>query len=100
MPVGLLDDAEYPASRVRLGEGDRLLIYSDGATECPDPGGRFLEEEGLARLLRRHAGTGGTGFLDAMARGVEEFAGRRELPDDLSAVLVERVSRSGRSPAG
>ena len=33
MPVGLVDDAEYQSSTIRLGNGDRLLVFSDGLTD-------------------------------------------------------------------
>ena len=46
-PVGLVDGIIYEQFKVSLSPGDRLLILSDGVTECPDPSGKMLEEEGL-----------------------------------------------------
>lgn len=35
-PVGLLPNADYQAIDFQLRPGDRLLLYSDGVTECPN----------------------------------------------------------------
>ena len=91
MPVGLISGAVYEDFEVTLGPGDRLLIPSDGITECTDARGRMLEDEGLFAILRAHAGAGGEELTDALVRDLTGFAGRDDLEDDISAVLVERA---------
>jgi sigma-B regulation protein RsbU (phosphoserine phosphatase) len=54
MPIGLLEDARYDTFEFRLRSGDKLLLYSDGLTECPLAVGGFLEEDGLIALCRKH----------------------------------------------
>jgi sigma-B regulation protein RsbU (phosphoserine phosphatase) len=34
MPIGLIPDAEFSSFEVELNVGDRLLLHSDGITEC------------------------------------------------------------------
>ncbi|MEO9823593.1 MAG: SpoIIE family protein phosphatase [Paracoccaceae bacterium] len=46
-PIGLIDDAEFSTASLTLEVGDRLLLYSDGLTECADPDGKLLDEKGL-----------------------------------------------------
>ena len=89
MPIGLVDAAEFVLSRIHLRSGDRLLIYSDGITECPDPTGNLLDEEGLVALLEEISDTGGSEFLASLVVALEEHAEGVDFPDDLSAVLVE-----------
>ena len=90
MPVGLVDDAEYQSSTIRLGHGDRLLVFSDGLTECPDAAGNLLDEDGLTRILRKQAGSRGQELLAGLVDALANFSGRHDFPDDLSALLVER----------
>ena len=89
LPVGLIEDAEWDEHALRLAPGDRLLIYSDGVTECEDPAGAMLEEEGLARFVRTRAGLGGRPFLDALMADLGDHAGGRDFTDDVSMALVE-----------
>lgn len=90
MPVGLVDDAEYQSSTIRLGHGDRLLVFSDGLTECPDAAGNLLDEDGLIRILGELSGLREQELLAGLVEALTSFSGRRDFPDDLSALLVER----------
>lgn len=88
LPIGLLPGAQYAEVEVRLNPGDRLLLISDGVTEAADAQGRLLEEEGMARLLRRAAGLPGPDLLAALVAGVTAHA-EGEPPDDVSAVCFD-----------
>ncbi|MEM1129088.1 MAG: SpoIIE family protein phosphatase [Pseudomonadota bacterium] len=89
LPVGLIDGAEYDQVEFDMRPGDRLLLYSDGFTECPDPAGDMLDEEGLAKSLEgKHAVTG-PALLEALVWDLTAYHGSEEFPDDLSAVLFE-----------
>ncbi len=88
-PIGLLEDAEFTVEEVIMPPGSRLLLYSDGITECPDPGGSMLEEEGLARLMRSRRDIGGEALLAALSWELSALVDDGEIPDDLSAILVE-----------
>jgi sigma-B regulation protein RsbU (phosphoserine phosphatase) len=96
MPVGLLPDILFRSFEVQLHPGDRLLLYSDGLTECPRADGDMLEEEGLIEMMERHQTTGGTDFLETLRADLVGFAGSDDFPDDISALLVEYSGRQDR----
>ena len=54
MPIGLVPDAIYSSFELRLSPGDRLLLYSDGITECPVGSDEMLEER-IHRVLASRA---------------------------------------------
>ncbi|WP_407072153.1 PP2C family protein-serine/threonine phosphatase [Rhodovulum strictum] len=89
LPVGLIPGASFEAGEVRLAPGDRILLASDGITECPSPSGAQLDDAGLCALMERNAAVRGEAFLEAVMDGLIGFAGRPDLPDDISAVLFE-----------
>lgn len=89
LPVGLIPDADYEGLDTVLHPGDRLLIVSDGVTECPDGEGVELGEAGLSGSVMRWKGLRGEGFLDALVGDLAAFAGSDEFPDDISAALLE-----------
>ena len=51
LPVGLVEGARVEGFSTTLAPGDRLLILSDGVTECPSPAGKMLTEDGLAQMV-------------------------------------------------
>jgi sigma-B regulation protein RsbU (phosphoserine phosphatase) len=89
-PIGLIDDAEFSTAGVSLNPGDRLVLHSDGLTECSDPKGNLLEEEGLARILQEKHGLHGLVLIEEIVYALERFGNSEEFADDLSAVLIER----------
>lgn len=88
LPIGLIEGASYERFEVTLRPGDRVLVCSDGLTECPGATGDMLEEAGLIRLVRAAAAHGGLHFLSALEDGLARFAGTAQFPDDVSAVLL------------
>jgi sigma-B regulation protein RsbU (phosphoserine phosphatase) len=89
LPIGLIEEAEFTTSEVILQPGDRLLLYSDGVTECCDASGRQLDEDGLARLMRAARHQHGPAFLKAIETALGDFAGHSEFEDDASALCLE-----------
>jgi len=89
LPVGLLKQASYEPGFLRLSPGDRLLIYSDGITECADAAGTLLGDRGLARMMVRLAEIDGLACFDGLIRQLTHHADGRRFDDDISAVLLE-----------
>lgn len=89
LPIGLVEEAVYKTLDLTLAPGDRLVIHSDGLTECPGTDGTRLDEPGLAALMTRHAALSGPDFLAALDRDLQVFAGTAALPDDASAVVID-----------
>ncbi len=92
LPVGLFPTASYSPVTLRLSPGDRLVIPSDGVTECPganpDMSGD-LGAEGLAAIMQQAARLSGRSLHDALQSGLAAHAGTADFPDDVSAVIFD-----------
>lgn len=89
LPVGLIEGAQYELFETDLRAGDRLLLCSDGITECPDMDNGMVDEEGLLALTTELADLSGPEFLEALVWKLSEIAGQDDFPDDISAALLE-----------
>lgn len=89
LPIGLLDGATYESFDTCLQPGERLILVSDGITECPNPDGVELGQDGLALILTRLAPLRGQTLLDAMMWELARWHGTEEFPDDISCALFE-----------
>ena len=52
LPLAIMEDADYDEVGVPIQEGDRLLLFSDGAEEVHDAAGEMLGIDGLLRILK------------------------------------------------
>lgn len=89
LPIGLIPGGDWDDFIVDLAAGDRILMASDGITECPSPGGELLDEDGLADILRRNSRLKGNAFFETMIWDLTQYAGDKDFPDDVSGVLLE-----------
>ncbi|WP_298916112.1 SpoIIE family protein phosphatase [uncultured Roseobacter sp.] len=88
-PVGLMSGVTFSQFEMHLNAGDRLIILSDGVTECPGADTEMLEEEGLETMLRNLHDVSGLAFFESLIWSLSEFAGASEFPDDVSGLLFE-----------
>jgi len=89
MPIGLLPGARFETVEFSLNPGDRLLLHSDGFTECSNPVGGYLGEDGLADLLTRHASAMPEAFLPQLVTELEAYSNRADFDDDVSALCFQ-----------
>ena len=89
LPVGLVDGARWRRREVRLAPGDRLLIHSDGVTECEAPDGHLLDEDGLLALTDPIRDRRGLPFLESILDGLRRHSGRSQFADDVSMLVVD-----------
>ncbi len=88
-PVGLMEGVTFHKFEIHLGPGDRLLLLSDGVTECPDTTGEMLGEHGLEKIVEGMKAVQEEVFLEALIWELSRFAGTESFPDDVSGILWE-----------
>lgn len=89
--VGVIDGVDYPAAEVRLGTGDKIVLYTDGLTDARAPE-LVLSDLDLAALLSEARSLEGqelAQFLESRATGGDEAR------DDIALLVLEAVGRSG-----
>lgn len=93
--TGLLDEADDPDGKLRLGPGDTLLLATHGLTAVQDEAGRFLGSRGILAILDESRGQPARVIRDRlMTRWTEWVCDPR---GDATAVVIRR--RTG-APAG
>jgi len=88
-PVGLLSDQSYESDAVTLGEGDMVLLYTDGILEA----GVFkgADEFGLERIRTCLTGAGGPReVIERLTAALSEHTNGHAHDDDITLVCLRR----------
>jgi sigma-B regulation protein RsbU (phosphoserine phosphatase) len=90
VPIGLLPNARFDQIDFRMQTGDRLLLYSDGISECLMQDGSMLDQSGLLSLIDEIDSDSGREFLDDLFWRLSARMRRDSgMEDDVSATLFE-----------
>jgi sigma-B regulation protein RsbU (phosphoserine phosphatase) len=95
----LFRDRPHVPGEIAMAAGDRLLVYTDGASEACGPSGEELGAPGLAATLTECRHLPLTDALDALLERIRGHCGGRPLDDDVTLLLVERTA-AARVPGG
>lgn len=85
--LGVISEARYKETSLKLAAGEALVLITDGITESLDQQQQFFGQEGIDRFVSQHKGPPwGKGLIKAVgehARGLEAF-------DDITVVEIWR----------
>ena len=105
-PLGLLDlaDGWCKASLILVGEGDQLLLYTDGVSEARDGAGRFFPLAEQTAMALRAGADPGTGadrpqLLDSLVASLRDHAGDRVTDDIMLLLVTLRLGAGSRTKA-
>jgi sigma-B regulation protein RsbU (phosphoserine phosphatase) len=98
LPVGMFPEVVYETQRLRLDPGDKLILYSDGVTECANPEGDVFGDARLQSVLENDATASGCRLTDALGSSLREWRGAFDFDDDISVLVLERPRESGLEP--
>jgi serine phosphatase RsbU (regulator of sigma subunit) len=94
--LGVLRDARYEEGQVRLGPGDALVLYTDGAVDAADSSGAEFGIERVNEAAR--AALADTGSASAAAQtilsAIEDYASGGTRRDDVTIMVVRPAPRS------
>lgn len=90
-PLGIVHDAEYQETNVRLESGDVILFYTDGLSEAMNATNEPFGIERLQKIFRESAtkNTNAKNILFAIRRNIFFFTGNAEQHDDITIVVVK-----------
>jgi serine phosphatase RsbU (regulator of sigma subunit) len=93
-PMGAMALERAPAAvRTALGNGDQLLLLSDGIYEQTDAAGRRYGRGRVEALVAAHPHEPPAALVERLLADLAAFADGAPQDDDITAVVVRRLSR-------
>jgi sigma-B regulation protein RsbU (phosphoserine phosphatase) len=90
--LGATSAATFHTGTAALGNGETLVAFSDGVTECENSSEQEFAMAGLAKAVRAFAGGSASQTLFSTLGAVLDFADGRALRDDLTLLVAQRTA--------
>jgi len=88
-PVGWFPASTFEPSRFEFPHGARLVLYSDGVTDCPAGSGRLFGVEGIERALARTSDDTLAGFVGRLDQDLLAMRSPSGFEDDVSLLAIQ-----------
>lgn len=88
--IGAFEDVEYENSEIRLGEGDKVFIYTDGVHEAVNADEEMFTVDRMLRSLNEVGTQNPERILEHVKSSVAAFVGDVSQFDDLTMLCFER----------
>ena len=91
MVLGISVEVPDSPGEIFIEEGDILLVYTDGATECSNSRGESYEEERLIESFMRNHHLNSKQLLTCIYEDLSKFVGNASPHDDITFVTMKRL---------
>lgn len=92
LPAGILPELHYRVFQLRMKEGDRLYIFSDGVIEALNNSDKQFGAHRLLKLIEQGKNLPVGESLDAILDSVQQWCAPRNPTDDISLLAIEFAS--------
>ena len=88
-PIGITEEAEYDTMVIGYRSGDRLVLYSDGITECVGSNGEMFGAERMLAFIEQTRGLPIQEVPQALSERIRAWRGDEPYEDDISMLILE-----------
>jgi len=88
-PLGILEDAAYEETRLKLEAGDRIVLYTDGIVEAMNEQEELFGFDRLLEVIRKSPAETAETLLEEIKGHVNDFAGTAAQHDDITIIVVQ-----------
>jgi len=93
--LGILPDESYREASAPFGDGDLVVLYSDGITEATNACDEEFGLERLTEVVVQNRHQPAHLIVDSVTRALAAFSGNAPAPDDVTLVVAKRCGQHG-----
>jgi sigma-B regulation protein RsbU (phosphoserine phosphatase) len=87
--LGMMPDVHYEEREISLGEGDCILMFTDGITEAMDENENEFGEDNVAKILADYRTLEAASIIEKITDAVKEFVKDNPQSDDITLVAIK-----------
>lgn len=86
--LGLGRHEKFEEGKKKLSAGDKIILFTDGVTECPDKQGELFGDARLRDLLIAHKSKSVGELVESVIKELASFSGDAPVHDDVSLLAL------------
>lgn len=90
--LGMFLGATYEAKQVSLNNGDMVVLFTDGITECRSKDNKEYGEDKLISLLKKSAKQTASKIVEKVCEEITEFTAGALPMDDMTFITIKRIA--------
>ena len=89
LPLGIHEQAAFPAAQIQLSCGDTLILFTDGVIEAFNAAGEEFSDPRWIHAIRSLPNLPAQGTLETLMKYVHDFAGATRQSDDITCLVLQ-----------
>ncbi len=90
IPLGVFDETSWSKESVEIGEGDALVLYTDGITDAQNAAEEFFGLERLKEVVKKHHKKPAKELHELLLKEVCDWVGDAPKFDDITLMVIVR----------
>jgi len=92
LPLGMFEGVAFETGNVTMRSSDVLVLYTDGVTEAMNRAFEEYGEDRFRRVMIHSKNLNANAFLGSVVADVEQFVAGEQQSDDLTMMVLKRLS--------
>jgi serine phosphatase RsbU (regulator of sigma subunit) len=88
-PLGIIEDAAYEETQLKLQPGDKVILYTDGIVEAMNEEEEIFGFDRLLEVVKNSQPMTAETLLEEINGKVNEFAGSAPQHDDITIIVIQ-----------
>jgi serine phosphatase RsbU (regulator of sigma subunit) len=88
-PLGILEEAQYEETHLKLTTGDKVILYTDGVVEAMNQDKEIFGFDRLLYVAKNSQKLTAEALLEEIKNNVDEFAGGAPQHDDITIIVIQ-----------
>ncbi len=90
-PLGIIEDAAYEETQLKLQPGDKVILYTDGIVEAMNEEEEIFGFDRLLEVVKNSQPMTAETLLEEINGKVNEFAGNAAQHDDITIIVIQAM---------